>query len=402
MCQAFLRKVILSRIEERGRAEGAPIVNFPERTISIEGEDMYVGQGWLEWLFVIGGFFLALPPHTYGVVVYPDGTARNLQGGMYENVPAGVYRVHYVDNHERTDVSAPVSEITTDGEKLTLRIIVRYRVINPAIALGIANPIETMMEHIETDVAQYIRTNDHGDIADSSDKPDSKLFAFFSERHSRRIPLSQAISIIGVELKEFAGDRDYVEMRRKERMDERQIEAEKKQEELQQELNRLKVQYRVENEKIAAEHSADLERNAAEHSAALQRSAAEHRAEKEKIEAHHEKEKQDIMIEVQSREIDLDNKRGYLKTQAANFSQVIEAITQAFSSGIPMNSSVIKNINDLFAAYQEDMDRVLQFDASAKQKPPANEGGTPPPSPKGSDKVEKLTHTLLNLLNPKK
>jgi hypothetical protein len=182
-----------------------------------------------------------------------------------------------------------------------------------------------------------------------------------------------------------------VELRRKVRMSEQQSQLDRQQAQYQQELNRLKAQHKVENEKVAAEHAADLEKT-----------AAEHKAEKEKIEARHQKEMQDILMQVQLREIDLDNKRGYLHTQTANFAQVIEAITQAFSSGIPMNSSVIKNINDLFAAYKEDMDKVMQFDSSAQQKPQTDGKSAPPPPPTGSDKVEKLTKTLLNLLKPRK
>ena len=93
-------------------------------------------------MFWASAFYLALPPNTYGVVAYPDGSSRNLPGGLHE-VPAGVYKVYYVDDRERTDTSDPVSEMTTDNEKLTLQVILRYHVIDPVLALGIAHPVET-------------------------------------------------------------------------------------------------------------------------------------------------------------------------------------------------------------------------------------------------------------------
>ncbi|MBI5955168.1 MAG: hypothetical protein HY865_26220 [Chloroflexi bacterium] len=382
-----IRRMILNRIEEKGRAEGAPIVNFPERTISVEGEDIYVGQGWVEWFLLVSGFYLALPPNTYGVVVYPDGKVRKLPGGMYE-APAGVYRIHYVDNHERTDVSEPVSELTTDGEKLTLKIIVRYRVIEPILALEIANPVETMMVHIETDVAQYIRTHDHSDIADSSEKGGRKIFNFFSERHNSRVPLSKAISILGVELKEFAGDKEYVEMRRQVRKDERQIQAGKRLEELQQEFDQLKAMNKAENERLAAEHVAKLAK-----------AEAEHKAEKEKIEANHEKAMQDILHDVNLRKIKLDNKGKHLQRREEEFLKAIDAISKSFSSGYPTNPNVIKTMTDLVAALKEGVD---SDDAEENMSETSNRPTKPRVSPEPTDKVEKLTNTLLNLLDPKK
>jgi hypothetical protein len=273
-----IRRMMLNRIEEKGRKEGAPIVNFLEREISVEGEDMYVGQNGLEWLLYVSAFYLSLPPNTYGVVVYPDGTSHELAGKLHE-VPAGVYQVHYVDKHERTDTSAPVSEITTDGEKLILQVILRYHVTDPVLALRIVQPVETLMEHIETDVAQYIRTHAHGDIADSANGHDNKLFSFFSEKHNRRQPLSDAIAITGMELKDFTEDREYVEMRRMARMNEKQNQIERQQAEYQQELNRLKAQHKVDNKKLAAE-----------------------------LQVKHEKEKLEILHESQVSGIELDKK----------------------------------------------------------------------------------------------
>jgi len=389
MLQSFFRRIILDGIKEKGQAEGAPTVNFLERRISVEGDDMYVGQGLWEWLFWASAFYLALPPNTYGVVVYPDGTSHKLPGGLHD-VPAGVYKLYYVDDRERTDTSAPVPEMTTDGEKLTLQVIVRYHVIDPLVALGVAQPVETLMEHIETDVAQYIRTHDHSDIADSSDKQDSKLFSFFSERHSRRKPLSDAISITGIELKDFTGDKDYVEMRRKARMDERQNQIEQQQAEYQQALNLLKAQHKADNEKVEAEHLASQEKK-----------ATEHKVEIEKMEARHEKEKQEILLQVQLQEIDLDNKRKHLERREKEFFKAIDAISAATSSNTyPMNANLIKIMSELVAALKEEVGNDAN---AAENKPSAGENRiTRPVTPTSGSKVEKLTHTLLNLLNPKK
>jgi regulator of protease activity HflC (stomatin/prohibitin superfamily) len=395
MAQSLLRRLVLNYIEEKGRIEGAPKVTFLEKKISVEGEDMRAGQGWLQWLTLVSAFYLALPPNAYGVVVFPNGTSHNMPGGLHE-VPAGLYKIQYVDSHERFDFSSPVSEMTTDGEKLTLKIILRYRVIDPVLALSITRPVETLIEHVETDLAQYIRTHDHGDIADSSDGREySKLFSFFSERHSRRIPLSQALSITGIELKDFTGDREYVEMRRKARMDERQTKIEKEQAEYLQEFNRLKAQYKADNEKSVAIHTADLEKK-----------ATEHRAEVEKMQARHESEKHEILHDVRLREIELDDRSKHLQRRENEFAKAIDAISTTFASGYPMNPNIIKTMTDLVAALKEDVESGAKPTAESKPaeaKPTEGEArAAPPASPTPTDKVEKLTNTLLDLLNPKR
>jgi len=379
MSKSFIYQAILSGVEERGLAEGAPMVTFPEREVSVEGEDIYVGRKWLEWLFFVNAFYLALPPHTYGVVVSPDGKAENKRGGLYKDLAPGVYSIHYVDKHERTTASEPVSEMTTDGEKLTLQVILRYYVTDPVLVLSIANPVGTLMEHVEADVAQYIRTHDHSEIADSADNSDSRLFSFFSERHNKRKPLSEAISIMGIELKEFKGDREYVEMRRKARMDERQNQIEKQQAEYQQELSRLKAQHKLENEK--------------------------HLAELDTMNAHHQKEIQDIEYQVKVREIELDDKSKHLQRRENEFIKAIDAISNSFSSGYPLNATVIKTMTDLVAALKEEVgsEAKSMAERTAGENKLANGDGRSTTSPTAPiDKVDQLTNTLLNLLKPKR
>jgi hypothetical protein len=395
MAQSLLHRLILNKIEENGRIEGAPKVVFLEKKISIEGENIYAGQGCLYWFTMISGFYLNLPPNAYGVVVFPDGTSHDMSGGLHE-VPPGLYKLIYVDKSERFDFLSPVSEYTTDGERLTLKVILRYRVNDPLIALGISRPIETLIEHVETDVAQYIRTHDHSDIADSSDKQGySKLFSFFYDRHIRREPLSQAISIIGIELKEFAGDKDYVEMRRKARMEERKNEIEKEQVGYLQDLGILKGKFKAENEKAIAEHTAEMERK-----------ATEQRSEIEKIEARHEKEKQEILHQVRLQNIELEDKRRHWQRQYHKFAKALEAVSLTFSSGHPINPNVMKTITDLVMALKEEVDKEPIPISDSKPTDNKSSGSesrsSPPTTPNSTDKVENLTNTLLNLLNPKK
>ncbi len=381
MGRGFWHDIILNLIEERGRAQGAPIVEFPEREIFVEGDDFKVGLKWYELLFSVSGFFLSLPPNAYGVVIHPDGRAENMQGGMYRQAPPGLYQIRYVDKQERSGVSAPASEITTDGEKLTLRIIVRYRVRNPELALGIARPVDTMMEHLEADVAQYIRTHDHSQIADSADNQNSRLFAFFSERHKRRAPLGEALEILGVELKEFAGDKEYVELRRKGRMDERQAQFIRQQEEHQQEINRLKAEHKAENERRAAELKEELDRR-----------AVEQRTQIETLEARHQREKEEILHQMYLKQIELDDRRQRWQRQYEKFAKAFDAISQAVSTGYPVNPNAFNTLVELINSIK---DEIRKEDFTPGVKAASAAGG-------GDSKVEKLTNTLLDLLKRKK
>jgi hypothetical protein len=406
MNQSPLRRFVLGRIEEEGRRQGAPAVTFSDRKISIPGEDIYVANGFWWFISLTSGFFLALPPNAYGVVISPDGKSHNMEGGVHE-APPGLYKLQYVDKHERLDFTAPTSEMTTDGEKLTLKVIVRYRVVDPITALQIERPVETLIEHIEADVAQYIRTHDHTDIADSSENhTGSKLLSFFIQRHNRRLPLSKAISITGIELKEFNGDNEYVQMRRKARIEERKNKFEKEQVEYQQELGVLKAQYKADNEKSMALHTAELEKKEAEHRAEMEKKAVTHRSEIEKREAEHRKEKEEILHQVHIREIELDDRRKHLQRRENEFAKAIDAISATISSGYPMNANIIKTMTDLVAALKEEVNsgpNPAPEPEAAENKPPKSERQpASAASPAGSDKVEKLTNTLLNLLNPKK
>ncbi len=211
-----LHMFVLRRIEEIGRRQGIPKIKFSERKISSPGEDIYVANGFWRFITSTSGFYLPLPSNTFGVITNPDGTSRNMEGGTYE-VPPGLYSLEYVDKHERLDFTSPISEITTDGEKITIKVVFRYRVVDPLVALRIENPVETLIEQIEADGAQYIRTHDYTNIVSGfKSQGDSSLSSFFLQRHNQRYPLSKALIITGIELKDFAGDAEFVRQRRAE------------------------------------------------------------------------------------------------------------------------------------------------------------------------------------------
>ena len=199
----FFQQLILSRIEQAGRSMGSPTIIFGQKNVIVTGEDLYLSNGLINNLFKTSAFYLSLSENAFGVVIYPDGSAHNMAGGMHM-VPPGLYRLKYVDKNERFDFTTPVSETTRDGKKLTITVLVRYRVVDPVVILHINNPIGTLIEHIQADVIQYIHAHNHIDIMNSLDSQMvSKTLSFFNQRHINRYPISRAIIITGVEIKEF-------------------------------------------------------------------------------------------------------------------------------------------------------------------------------------------------------
>lgn len=128
-----------------------------------------------------------------------------------------------------------------------------------------------------------------------------------------------------------------------------------------------------------------------------------HLAELETMSAHHQKEMQDIMHQVKLREIELDDKSKHLQRREDEFIKAIDAISNSFSSGYPLNATVIKTMTDLVAALKEEVgsEAKSMAERTAGENKPANgESRTSPTTP--TDKVDQLTNTLLNLLKPKR
>jgi hypothetical protein len=392
MNQSPFRNYVLGRIQEAGRRFGAPDLVFPERAISVQGQDIWVGKPFLYFITRTTGFFLTLPANAFGMVIYPDGTSHNMEGGVHE-VPPGLYKLHYVDKRERLTHLSPTSEMSTDGEKITLTVVLRYRVIDPVTALRIDRPVETLVEHVEADVAQYIRTHDHTDLADSSEnQQDSKLLAFFVQRHNRRFPLSKAFIITGIELKDFSGDHEYVEMRRQASIDLKKTRIEKEQTVSQQELIQLKAQYQAEAEKSMAEHNAELKKKAAEHKLVI-----------EQMEATHKREIDQILEQVRLREIDLGNKRMQLQRLENIFSQITEPLARLSASGMQVSPAAIETMINLMKVFIKEMDTEASMPLMPRRDVQDHEHySAHPASTSSSEKVETLKNTLLSLLNPKK
>ena len=368
-----IRRLYLRGIENEGRALGTPVIKFENRKVIAPGPDQDVPNGLMYFLTDASGFYLSLPPNTVGIIIHPDGSIEHKTSGGLQEVRPGLYKTLYVDLHERSDSTQPVSEIALDGEALTLRVLFRYRVVDPLLILGIERPVETLIDHLQADLAQYIRTHNHNDIADRSNAQEAgKILQFFAQRHATRNRLARAISIEGIELKEFTGDSEYVSMRRNTLTQQRQTQVEMDLLDRKNEIEKLKAEQKLEIERLIAKMSAETT------------------AEKNKI--LRDTQKQDILIE---------NMRSQTQRRHELMVKAVDAVGQAVEhSSYSRNPSEIKiAINNLLDAIKENAPSLEQ--ETSKSASTGTSAAPRQPS-SGNQKIEDLTTTLLNLLKPQK
>lgn len=206
----MIRNYILSRIEKNGRSLGVPTVKFDAKNISVPGGDINVNGGLLQLLFDVHAFYLPIPPYTYGIVTFPDGETHNMEGGLHV-VRRGRYQVRYVDGRERYITSEPIFQKTKDKEFLSLKVLIRYRIINPLIAIQIDKLVDTLRLSVESDISHYIQNYTYEEFLNPAlAGKESNIFEFVILKHNERRMLSRAVTITGIELKEFSIENDLV------------------------------------------------------------------------------------------------------------------------------------------------------------------------------------------------
>jgi len=373
MNQSFFHTLSQKWIVFWGSNQGVSEIDFPEKTIVIAGDSFGVG--------LLKCFYINLPPNAYGVLIYPDGSRHRVNGGLLD-LPIGRYSLSYIYKNIKTNEVSPVSEMTTDGEKISLSILVRYQISDPITILDIDNPVDTFFSAIETDVMQYIRTHDHTDIADSKDnQSSSNLFSFVLERHKKRHQLSRAFALMGIELKAFQGDPTFVSLRQGARVEEVKVHNDK-----------LRLGYEQEIERIRAEYKAVMEKRIADNRAELETMTVKQRAEIETINGKHRAEMLDVLHQV--RLVEEQTKRDQMREQLAI--QAMEGIKKMLEpSAYPLKdiSQITSMISGVIAGFEEKM-ADMDTDTS---KPHAHSEHVEKPS----GNIEYLKTTLLDLLERK-
>ena len=114
-------------LEWRGKDKAAPHYNFQDNEIVSPPYPRKVSRLWK-------ATFVNLHPTHFAVAISPDGKMTNLKGG-YNLLTPGNYNIHYVDKQNRVNHIPRTEEITRDGFKVAMELVISYRVIDPIKAL---------------------------------------------------------------------------------------------------------------------------------------------------------------------------------------------------------------------------------------------------------------------------
>ncbi|NCP87436.1 hypothetical protein GW781_11795 [bacterium] len=290
MNESFWRYLIHQWVGFWGRRQSIPIINFLEGKIFAHGKKFTVS--------ILGCTYINLPPNVYGIIVHPDGTNHRITGGL-SDFPSGKYKLQYVQKNGRIGETSLVSEMTADGEKIALVILIRYQIIDPVTALEIENPVETLFATLEADTMQYIRTRNHNEIADAKDSLDGgRLLQFLRGRHNNRHQISKAFMLTGAEIKVFQGDPTFISLRQDALINERKTQNDKLDLSYAQEIERIKAEYKAVTDKWAADKRAELDTLNTRHRSQIDTIIANHHAEIETIGAKNKAAMLDVLREV--------------------------------------------------------------------------------------------------------
>ncbi len=286
---AFVRTWALNRIQkDEQQVEVPSSAEFDEKTLVVDGGTITVRGGWLSQQLNATGFYLSLPEYLHAVLIHPDGSLHGLPGGLTV-APPGLYRLKYVAKQVRVLALPQVSNVTRDGAKLSLRVLIEYRVQDPSAVLSIENPITTLLEYVRSDLSDYIRSHDYDDLLESELRLKSiHLAAFVNQQHSKRRLLAKAIDITHLEVTETIGDASIIELRRSISM--KQLSAQTELRSQNVELEKRVAQYEAEIRMMQAKHQAELEKVLAALDQEKARAAANQRNEEVSFTAYHPKE----------------------------------------------------------------------------------------------------------------
>lgn len=311
--------------------------------------------------------YLRIHPNQYAVSISPVGRMQNMRGGINYPLSPGRYIIHYIDKRNRKEGLPKITETTQDGAKITLAVIITYRVTDPIKALETEKPVETLYSFIQSDLKDYIRSHQYDELVGNGINPiiDSNQVALYiKQQHSSRHQISKVFAIIDIAFQEKEGDPKIVELRKNFQVQQREKLAETALFKQKQELE-IKV----------AEQESDIKR----------------------IKAEAEVRENNILQKMKMQEIDLQKARNELQLRQDKWVGALEVFERMLSTPYPRDQREIDLIRELL--------NELRVMASAgaeseleKQKPISAEMGTK----KVDDKIDSLTKTLLNLLDRKK
>ncbi len=318
---------------------------------------------------ITNALYITLHPTMYAVAIGPSGKAILLKGGFNFPLPPGRYSLHYVDKRDRTN-KVETRQTTSDGAKVSLTLLITYRVCDPIRAFDVPDPVGILLAAIQSDLNEYIRSHAYDEIIGSIDGQvaESALIArYIKQRHNGRQPICRIFVISDVTILERAGDPDITGIRKDYQVQQKQKVAETQLSQQQQKLETLVASQEAQIRQIRAE--ADLKQ-------------------------------QEILQKVKLKEVAIENARQQMRMKQEQWERAVEAISQTLS--VPNYQRGQQEMEVLQALLAEMHRTVFEDVEAASQQPAAAPPGPGKPTREPANKMDSLTSTLLGLLAHKK
>lgn len=345
-------------LESRGRGRPAPRYNFQESEIVSTAYPRTVSSLW-------NATYVNLHPTHYAVAVGPDGKVTSLKGGI-NNLPPGRYNLHYIDKQSRVAHIPRTEEITCDGFRVALELVITYRVTDPGKALAVQNAVETLLGFIQSDIKEFIRSHKYDEIVGDPEGhkiAHDQVALYIKAQHTGRYPISKLFLIEDVVIKEKSGDSRVVELREKQQINQRQFAT----------------------QTLMQKQNQELEQKLANQDAMIQ-----------KIKAQAEVDLQKMTREMQVQKIELDRARAGYQDQQENLRTALETLVRTISNQpYPPDPQVYGWMRDLLTEMKE---LAYQSIETIPGQPVSSTNGSAKPA--STEKINELTKLLSNWQKP--
>lgn len=340
-------------IEMGGRGRQLEPVNFPEDEIILAAPDITVTP-------IIEKTYINLPPAVYGVLTAPDGQRTIIyNGGLWELI-TGRYKLHYIDQRERTRLLDNIEGTTSDGFKITVKVQFSYRVTNPEKVLAVDKPVPTLLTTLETAIKNYIISHTHDEIIrpqDSDDSLDDRILEKYVLRQLAQNTSCGGFTVSSLALQDWVGDAKNLELRQKNQI--------------------------LEKESLNKQKQLKLEQNVVSEEKELERK----KGEVKQTQADSEYAVQQALAKVQQLKIELEQSRNLPERSHKEIMNVLEAIKEM--PGFPRKAI-------------EDLTNALIEKTKAAGQPIPSGGNGRATNQNQEQKVSDLAQTILGLVKPKK
>jgi len=104
-------------------------------------------------------------PNLEAIVVSASGKRELSQGGFIQ-LPAGNYKIYYVDRHDRYTILPDIKAVTLDGGTITITCGITYAVKDSILVHNVRNPLDALFKACEAAIRHVIRIHKHDEIID--------------------------------------------------------------------------------------------------------------------------------------------------------------------------------------------------------------------------------------------